>query len=151
MRFGFHPPSPRSDSILPWTVMLSRMTLLSTLRRPVQLGTRTHLTASWRAKPPSLFPQLLSPSRNWNATHPGWTSRGHSSFNAPRPPRFGFWQQLSQRINRLPSNLVFWGIFGINGAVFLLWQVAATQWVSHRFSLSLPCPDKSAHMSSVLV
>ena len=132
-RFRFH--SSSSDRIqstfCPETIMLSR-TLLSTLRCPVQFGTRTHLTAAWGTKPPSLVLKMLSPSRSWNATHRGWTSRGRSSFNAPRPPRFRFWQQISQRINRLPSDLIFWGIFGINGAVFLLWQVANTQWVSHR-------------------
>ena len=113
--------------------MLSR-TLLSLLRvprSPGQLVTRTHLTAAWQAKPTSGVLQMFSPSRSWNATHRGWNSAGRGSFNAPKPPRFGFWQQISQRINRIPSNVIFWGIFGINGAVFILWQVANTQYVSH--------------------
>ena len=119
--------------LLPGMVMLSP-TLLSTLRlsrRPGQLATRTHLTAAWQPKPSSGLLQIFSPSRSWNATHRGWTSGSRGSFNAPRPPRFGFWQQISQRINRIPSNLIFWGIFGINGAIFVLWQVASTQFVSH--------------------
>ena len=119
--------------LLPGTIMLSR-TLLSPLplsRRPGHLATRTHLTAAWQAKPASGVLQMFSPSRSWNATHRGRTSAGHGSFNAPKPPRFGFWQRISQRINRIPSGVVFWGIFGINGAVFALWQVANTQYVSH--------------------
>jgi len=127
--------SLRSDSIdlLTGTIMLSR-TLLSTfrsLRRPGQSATRTHFTAAWQAKPSSGILQMFSPSHRLNATHRSGTSGGRSSFNAPRPPRFGFWQQISQRINRLPSDLIFWGIFGINGVVFVLWQIANTQWVSH--------------------
>ena len=117
---------------LPGTIMLSR-TLLSPhplSRRPGQLATRTHLTAAWQAKPTSGVLQMFSPSRSWNATHRGQTSAGHGSFNAPKPPRFGFWQRISQRINRIPSGVVFWGIFGINGAIFALWQVANTQYVS---------------------
>lgn len=110
--------------------MLAR-TLLPTfrsLRRPGQSATRTHFTATWQAKPSSGILQMFSPSHRLNATHRGWTSGGRSPFNAPRPPRFGFWQQISQRINRLPSDLIFWGIFGINGVVFVLWQIANTQW-----------------------
>ena len=122
---GFNPPPTR-------TIMLSRALPFALRCRSVQLGTRTHLTAARRAEPPSPILRMLNPSRSWNATHRGWTSRGGPSFNTPRPPRFGFWQQISQRINRLPSDFIFWGIFGINGAVFLLWQVASTQWVSHR-------------------
>ena len=113
--------------------MLSR-TLLSSVhfsRRPGQLATRTHLTAAWQPKPSSRILQIFSPSRSWNATHRGRTSGARSSFNAPRPPYFGFWQKLSQRINRVPPGLIFWGIFGINGAVFVLWQVANAQYVSH--------------------
>ena len=113
--------------------MLSR-TLLSTLRlscRPGQLATRTHLTAAWRPNRSSGTLRISSPSRPWNATHRGWTSGPHGSFNAPRRPRFGFWQQISQRINRIPSGVIFWGTLGINGAVFALWQVANTQYVSH--------------------
>lgn len=120
-------------NLLSGTIMLSPM-LLSSLRlsrRPGQLTTRTSLTAAWQAKPASGVLQMFSPSRSWNATHRGWTSGGRGSFNAPRPPRFGFWQKISQRINGIPSNVVFWGIFGINGAVFVLWQVAVTQYVSH--------------------
>ena len=121
--------------------MLSR-TLLSTfhsLRRPGQLATRTHLTAAWQAKPSSGILQFLSPSRSRNATHRGGASGGRASFNAPRPPRFGFWQQISQRINKINSNVIFWGIFGINGAVFVLWQVANTQWVSYGSFPQTPC------------
>ena len=113
--------------------MLSR-TLLSPLRLPRRLGqlaTRSHLTAAWQANPTSGVLQMFSPSHSWNATHRGWTSAGRGSFNAPKPPRFGFWQKISQRINRIPSDVVFWGIFGINGAVFMLWQVANAQYVSH--------------------
>jgi len=105
--------------------------LLSSLRlsrRPGPLTTRMDLTAAWQAKPASGVLQMFSPSRSWNATHRDWTSGRRGSFNAPRPPRFGFWRQISQRINRIPSNVVFWGIFGINGAVFALWQVANTQY-----------------------
>ena len=101
---------------------------LNSLRRPGQLVTRTYLTAAFQVKRPSAILQMFSPSRTWNATHHG--SRGRASFNQPRPPRSGFWQQISQRINKIPSNIIFWGIFGINGAVFLLWQVANAQWVS---------------------
>ena len=133
----FHSPFSPTDQIqivlLLGTVMLSR-TLLSPLRlspRPGQLATRTHLTAACRARPSSGILQMFSPSRNWNATHRGSTSGARGSFNAPRPPRFGFWQRISQKINRIPSNVIFWGIFGINGAVFALWQVANTQYVSH--------------------
>lgn len=140
----------RSDSIdlPPGTIMLSR-TLLSTLRLsrcPGQLATRTHFTAAWQSRPSSGILQISSPSRSWNATHRGWTSGARSSFNAPRPPRLGFWQKISQRINRIPSGVVFWGIFGINGAVFALWQVANTQYVSHGSSPSnvqtKECSDK---------
>ena len=119
--------------LLPGMIMLSR-TLLSTLRlsrRPGTLATRTHLTAAWQPRTSSGVLQIFSPSRSWNATHRGWTSGSRGSFNSPRPPRFGFWQQISQRINRIPSNAIFWGIFGINGAIFVLWQVATTQYVSH--------------------
>ena len=123
----------RSSPVSPWlTIMLSR-TLLSTLhvlRRPGQLATRTRLTPAWRAEPSSGFLQTFSPSRSRNATHRDGTSGGRAFFNAPKPPRFGFWQQISQKINRIPSNFIFWGIFGINGVVFVLWQVANTQWVN---------------------
>lgn len=115
-------------------------TLLSTFRlprRPGQLATRTHFTAAWQAKPSSAILQFFSPSRSWNATHRGWTSGSRGSFNAPRPPRFGFWQRISQGINRIPSNVIFWGIFGINGAIFALWQVANTQFVSHGSPLQI--------------
>ena len=128
-----HTRSRIQISLLPGTIMLSRI-LLSSLplsRRPGQLATRTHLTAAWQAKPSSAILQMFSPSRSWNATHRGWTSGGRGSSNAPRPPRFGFWQKISQRINRIPSNVIFWGIFGINGVVFVLWQVANTQYVGH--------------------
>lgn len=132
---SFRPFSSDRSQIdpLPGTIMLSR-TLLSTLRLPRhsgQLATRTHITAAWQAKPSSAILQILGPSRTWNATHRGWTSGGRGSFNAPRPPRFGFWHRISQRINRISYNVIFWGIFGINGAVFVLWQVANTQYVSH--------------------
>ena len=126
-------PDRTQADLLPGMIMLSR-TLLSTLRlsrRPGPLATRAHLTAAWQPKPSSGILQIFSPSRSWNATHRGWTSGSRGSFNAPRPPRFGFWQQISQRINKIPSNVIFWGIFGINGAIFVLWQVATTQYVSH--------------------
>lgn len=119
--------------LLSGTIMLSPV-LLSSLRlscRPGQSTTWTNLTTARQAKPASGVLQMFSPSRSWNATHRGWASGGRGSFNAPRPPRLGFWQKFSQRINGIPSNLVFWGIFGINGAVFALWQVATTQYVSH--------------------
>ena len=124
--------------------MLSR-TLLSSFRlspRPGQLATRAHLTAAWQVKPSSAVLQMFSPSRSWNATHRGWTSGGRGSFNSPRPPPFGFWQKISQRINRIPSNVIFWGIFGINGVVFVLWQVANTQYVSHGHLLHI-CSQKT--------
>ena len=113
--------------------MLSRM-LLPPFRlspRPGQLATRTLLTAAWQAKPTSTVLQMFTPSRSWNATHRGRTPGGLGPSSAPRLPHFGFWQRISQRINRIPPNVIFWGILGINGAVFALWQVANAQYVNH--------------------
>ena len=129
--------------------MLSR-TLLSTIRlshRSGQSATRAHLTAAWQAKSSSGIFQFSCPSRSRNATHRGWTSGGRGSFNAPRPPRFGFWQQISQRINRIPSNVIFWGILGINGVIFALWQVANTQYVRR---VSLPGAQTLTYCLAIL-
>ena len=37
---------------------------------------------------------------------------------------------LRRLFNRLPGDLIVWGIIGANGAVFLLWQLAADRLVS---------------------
>ncbi|CAL1702286.1 unnamed protein product [Somion occarium] len=49
--------------------------------------------------------------------------RVRDPFRGPPPPR-GPWQRFRQRIDSLPSQVFFWGILGLNGAVYLAWYVA---------------------------
>lgn len=76
--------------------------------------------------------QFLS-NRVWQATHRSRSSQVSSrrggSFRSPPPPR-GPWQQFKERIESVPSNVIFWGILVFNGVVFGAWQFAWAKYVS---------------------
>ena len=59
-------------------------------------------------------------------THGG---RGFGGSNGPRGPG-GPWQYFKDRINAIPSTYIFWGIVGLNGAVFVTWNLAWAKYVS---------------------
>ena len=42
----------------------------------------------------------------------------------------GPWQYFKDRINAIPSTYIFWGIVGLNGAVFVTWNLAWAKYVS---------------------
>lgn len=72
----------------------------------------------------------ITSSRAWNATHRRVSQLSSRARPPPRGPRrTSFLSQLADQINRIPTKTVLWGVFAINGAVFLLWNVAMTQYV----------------------
>lgn len=60
----------------------------------------------------------LSPTRSF------FTSSKHTLRYHP-PQGSGRNSSVFDFLDRIPTNTVFWGIIGINGAVFLLWQAAS--------------------------
>ncbi|KAI0751388.1 hypothetical protein C8Q80DRAFT_1309134 [Daedaleopsis nitida] len=66
-----------------------------------------------------------------NATHRsgiGRTSRGggYQGGGGSQGP----WQSFRDRINSIPHNYIFWGIIGLNGAVYAVWNLAWVQYKS---------------------
>ncbi|RPD61898.1 hypothetical protein L226DRAFT_613256 [Lentinus tigrinus ALCF2SS1-7] len=41
----------------------------------------------------------------------------------------GPWQRFRQRIDAIPNNVIFWGIMGLNGLVFVSWNLA---WIKYQ-------------------
>lgn len=96
--------------------------------------------------PPSVLPersilQFLS-SRISQATHRSGVRRGRSGGSYGGGPQ-GPWQRLRARINSIPSNVIFWGIIGLNGIVFVSWNLAWIKYV--RYSLNSRHVPWSAH------
>lgn len=49
----------------------------------------------------------------------------------------GPWQQFRDRLNAIPNNVIFWGIMGLNGLVFISWNFASIKYVSRRVHSNL--------------
>ncbi|EIW62087.1 uncharacterized protein TRAVEDRAFT_163861 [Trametes versicolor FP-101664 SS1] len=72
--------------------------------------------------------QFLS-SRLAQATHRSGIRRGRAGGSYGGGPE-GPWQRLRARINAIPSNYIFWGIIGLNGLVFVSWNLAWAKYQS---------------------
>ena len=46
------------------------------------------------------------------------------------------WQRFRARLDSIPSAYIFWGIIGLNGAIFLTWNYAYVKVVSESVHLS---------------
>lgn len=79
----------------------------------------------------STSPTPLTASRIWSATHRRVAQWGRARPPTPPPRPNSFWRQIARKINAIPTNIIFWGIFAINGTVFILWNVAITQYVGN--------------------
>lgn len=71
--------------------------------------------------------QFLS-SRLAQATHRSGIRGGRAGGGFGGGPQ-GPWQRLRARINAIPSNYIFWGIIGLNGLVFVSWNLAWAKYV----------------------
>lgn len=49
----------------------------------------------------------------------------------------GPWDNLRDRINSIPQNVIFWGIMGLNGIVFVSWNLAWMKYVCHNSRCTL--------------
>ncbi|KAI0356608.1 hypothetical protein OH77DRAFT_1423549 [Trametes cingulata] len=83
--------------------------------------------------PPSALPgqsvwQFVA-SRIRQATHRSGVTRRTTGGGYGGGPQ-GPWQRFRARINAVPSNYIFWGIIGLNGLVFVSWQVASITYQS---------------------
>ena len=81
--------------------------------------------------PKASIVQFLS-NKVWQATHRSHntqSSRARDPFRPPRPPK-GPWQQLKDRIEAVPSNVIFWSVLVLNGIVFGAWQFGWAKYVS---------------------
>lgn len=112
---------------------------LNTYRFSCTRSTLRYSCSSTLAKA-AVFPSALQPSSGagiykfveskvWNATHRDTRIRprpGQSGSSGPRPqqPRRPPW------LDSVPQDLIFYGIMVVNGVVFLMWQIAASQSVS---------------------
>ncbi|KAI0829477.1 hypothetical protein BC628DRAFT_1315061 [Trametes gibbosa] len=118
-----------------------RTTLLSTLKTRSGFSARQPTSNSLfaaraihalRVPPPALREQsvwhFLS-SRIAQATHRSGIRRGAPLGGGYGGGGGGPWQRFRARINSIPNNYIFWGIIGLNGAVFATWNLA---WVKYR-------------------
>lgn len=49
----------------------------------------------------------------------------------------GPWDNLRDRVNSIPQNVIFWGIMGLNGIVFVSWNLAWMKYVCHNSRCTL--------------
>ena len=133
----------RSHVCTPKLAQKSPILALVKLARPQTTSTITAsafrpstLSHSVESRPPtSSVLQFLS-NKVWQATHRSrispvaQSSRSRNPFRPPRPPR-GPWQQFKDRIEAIPSNVIFWGILVLNGLVFAAWRFGWAQYVSY--------------------
>ncbi|GJE84614.1 rhomboid-domain-containing protein [Phanerochaete sordida] len=91
-----------------------------------------------RAAPAGLSSLFLKPAQVWQrplsvqfALSKAWgaTHRSRLATARPRdpwspPPPQGPWQRFKQWLDSIPSNTIFWGVLGINAAVFAAWQLS---------------------------
>ncbi len=96
------------------------------VRTFVRRTTFTHSQAEVATKPTSIL-QFVS-SNVWKATHRTGGTSFASQFGQP-PPR-GPWQKLRDAFNRIPNNVIFYGILVLNGCIFVAWQYAHAAYVS---------------------
>lgn len=94
----------------------------------------THSQAAAATKPTSIL-QFIS-SNVWKATHRTGGTSFAAKFGNPTPR--GPWQKLRDAINRIPNNVIFWGIMVLNGCVFVAWQYANAVFVSAQDTPSSP-------------
>lgn len=91
----------------------------------------THTLHELRTSPSTLREQsvlqFLS-SRLAQATHRSGIRGGRAGGGYGGGPQ-GPWQRLRARINAIPSNYIFWGIIGLNGLVFVSWNLAWAKYV----------------------
>lgn len=73
--------------------------------------------------------QFLS-NKVWHATHRSRRLQSSGTGGSYRPPPRGPWQQFKERVDALPSNVIFWGVLVFNGVVFGAWQFAWAKYVS---------------------
>ncbi|KAI0728741.1 hypothetical protein C8Q72DRAFT_358237 [Fomitopsis betulina] len=100
--------------------------------QPYSLWTAHHFQSiGSRPKPPSILQLLSSSSRN--ATHRTRITRAssrsplrpHLPSGSFRPPGLeGGWKGFVRWVNGLPQVAIIWGILGLNGIVYLMWNWA---------------------------
>ncbi|WVO14170.1 hypothetical protein L204_101801 [Cryptococcus depauperatus] len=78
--------------------------------------------------------ERIASSRSFSSTHlslirstyfPRGGRSGGYGFGGPQGPG-GWFTRLKRRIDRIPTMMLIYGLIGINGAVFLLWQYAVS-------------------------
>ena len=75
-------------------------------------------------------------ARLLRATHrSGINNRSRGGYRGYGGGPGGPWQRLRDRINAIPGNVLFWGIIGLNGIVFVSWNLAWAKYVSCNRSL----------------
>lgn len=110
--------------------------------QPYSLWTAHHFQSiGSRPKPPSILQLLSSSSRN--ATHRTRITRAssrsplrpHLPSGSFRPPGLeGGWKGFVRWVNGLPQVAIIWGILGLNGIVYLMWNWAHIKYVSLHLS-----------------
>lgn len=65
------------------------------------------------------------------------TTRASLRYHPPPPPRLNHGREFLGFLDRIPHNTIFYGIIGLNSAVFAMWFLAAEKYVSQHHSHSL--------------
>ena len=120
------------------------VSLLSSLITPSASLRRTQLHGacirSFCASTPYFTHLQFASNQVWRATHRSGIGRrlGNNGYNGGRGPQ-GPWQRIKDRINAIPSSFIFWGIIGLNGVVFVSWNLAWAKYVSLHIHLAVLC------------
>jgi rhomboid-like protein len=144
--------SVRRATAHPRTCTIATRGLLSFALRPAAvwprplLGTLRPFTASpFEVSRPQPSIVQFALSKAWGATHRSRiAASGRRNSWTPPPPQ-GPWQQFIRWLDSIPSNVIFWGVLGVNGAVFCAWQLATAIYVCrlryfHMYLKNKPVP-----------
>ena len=116
-----------SSRCLPVTLCIARSTLKPNLHiRSLAIRSRAlHSTStpSAQSHAQSSIVQFLG-SRAWRATHRDSPPSSRSRNSWTPPPPQGPWQRFIRWLNSIPSNVILWGVLGVNGVIFVAWQYA---------------------------
>ncbi|KAI0080757.1 rhomboid-domain-containing protein [Panus rudis PR-1116 ss-1] len=83
--------------------------------------------------PESPILQFIS-NNVWRATHRDTrvqAGRARSSWGGPPPPK-GPWHRFRSWIDSLPRGVILWGVLALNGAVFVAWHMAWSNYKAGR-------------------
>lgn len=94
------------------------------------------IAGAWRApSTPSSLLQFVSNGFR-SETHRYGRQRLASQYGRVRPPMpegrpqgGSSWRRFREQFDRVPQNVVLWSVLGLNGIIFLAWNIAETHWV----------------------